>query len=483
MSPALIFLISLSALVLALLAVVLIRGLLFKPEPIEKENIEPIHVNVDKAVNDLAEMIRCKTISDKNKQNEDEAEFLKFKSKLPALFPCIFEKCSYEEPSDRAILIKWQGKAHGSPTVLMAHFDVVSAIEENWEKPPFDGIIENGVLWGRGTIDTKGTLNGILQAAEALIQSGFTPKNDVYLAFSGDEEINGHGAKDIIALFKERGIAPGIVLDEGGAVVENVMPGVRIPSALIGIAEKGMLNIEYSVDGKGGHSSYPKKEKPIKKLSSVCLKIEGKPPFKMRLSDPTVGMFKKLARYSTLPYRIIFANLWLFAPLLDAITKSAGGEINAIVRTTTAFTQMNGSSGANVIPAHATMVSNHRIIPGETVNSTLKTIENICKPYGVNVRSIGGFEPSVISRTDCEEYSRICRTALATWENILTSPYLMIACSDAYHWGEISDKVYRFSAMKLSGEERSTIHGNNERIPVTTIVKAVEFYTRFILES
>jgi carboxypeptidase PM20D1 len=156
----------------------------------------------------------------------------------------------------------------------MAHYDVVSVSEEGWEKPAFDGIIEDGVLWGRGAIDTKITLNGILSAAEHLISEDFIPQNDIYMAFGGDEEIGGHGAKDIVSLFKLRGIVPAMVLDEGGAVVNNVFPGVDKPCALIGIAEKGMLNLEYRIKSAGGHASAPKPHTPVGELSAACCRVD-----------------------------------------------------------------------------------------------------------------------------------------------------------------------------------------------------------------
>ncbi len=483
MSPVLIIILSLFTLLILFASVIILRGIMFRPIVKEKKKVLPVHINLDKSVSDLARMIRCKTISDNNKENEDEAEFIKFKSLLPDMFPNLFAACLYEEPSDRSILIKWEGRSHDAPTVLMAHFDVVSVNEEKWDHPPFEGFLENGVLWGRGTLDTKGSLNAILQAAEALVQDGFIPANDIYFAFGGDEEINGHGAEDIVVLFKERGITPGVVLDEGGAVIPNIFPGESIYGALIGIAEKGMLNVEYSVSGGGGHASSPEPNTPIGRLSAACSAIERKTPFKQRFCTPAVEMFKAFARHATLPYRIIFSNLNIFKPVLNILTKKRGGEFNALVRTTVAFTQMNGSKGMNVIPAYATMISNQRIIPGETVDSTVKTLESICAPYGVKVKKIGGFDPSVISRTDCEAYTRVGDAIEATWQDAIISPYLMVACSDSRHWGEISDKVYRFSPMRLSSEERASIHGNNERIPVTTIAQSVEFYTRFIMNS
>ena len=482
MPPYIVAILIIAAALGALITFVLVRAVMFKPAKREKVSPAPVAVNSEKAISDLAEMVRCRTVSDRNKENEDEREFEKFEALLPKLFPRVYEKCSFEKVGTRARLFRYKGRSDKSPTVMMAHYDVVSVVEEDWEKPAFDGISENGVLWGRGTLDTKGTLNGILQAAEQLISEGFVPENDIYFAFGGDEEINGNGAPDIVNLFRERGITPGAVYDEGGAVVENVFPGVKAPCALIGIAEKGMLNVEYSVKGGGGHSSAPAPHTPVGRLSAACVKMEGS-PFKFRLTPPARKMFDTLGRHSTFVYRMIFANLWLFSPVLNLLTKTQGGEMNALMRTTTAFTQMEGSKGMNVIPPYARMVSNHRLVAGDTTDSVLERIKKTVNDERVEVRMIDGMNPSVISRTDVEGWERISAAVSETWQSAIVSPYLMVACSDSRHWGVISDRVYRFSAMALSKEERGYIHGNNERIPHATVTKTVEFFLRLMKKS
>ena len=473
------------AIILVFFAVVVIRTLAFKSQNTLNEEYDEVSFDKEKAISSLASLVCCKTISRYSHEEEDEAEFQKLVDLLPTLYPNVFLVCSLKKFDDRALLFHWKGKGNdkdGKPTVLMAHYDVVPVDEDKWDKPAFDGIIENGVLWGRGSIDTKITFNGILQAAEQLISDGFVPKNDIYFAFGGDEEINGHGAKDIVALFKSRGITPGIVVDEGGAVVTNVVPGVKSAVALIGTSEKGMANIEYSVNGGGGHASSPAKITPIGRLSRACTRME-KHPFKYNLSQPAKEFFDTVCRHSTFAYRLIFANLWCFAPVLDLIGRLSGGELNAMMRTTTAFTQMSGSKGANVIPPYAYMVSNHRIADGETVDSLIERIKKTVNDDKVNIRVLTGVNPPPISRTDCEAWERVSSVTAEVWQDAIVSPYYMLACSDSRNWGEISDKVYRFSAMALSKEERATIHGNNERIPLNTIAKTVEFYVRLIQKS
>ncbi len=469
-----------AAALLILAAVLVVRAIAFKPKSKTAKAYEKVSVDGSAAARTLSELIKCKTVSCSNPDEEDKAEFDRFKNVLKELFPSVFGKCENIEIGEKSILIKWCGKSHSSPVVLMAHYDVVSAEEEKWQKPAFEGIIENGVLWGRGAIDTKVTLNGIMSAAEILIRDGFIPENDVYMAFAGDEEVAGHGAQDIVSYFNANGIKPSMVLDEGGAVVENVFPGVKAPAALIGIAEKGMVNIEYSVSGGGGHASSPERITPIGRLSRACVRMERKNPFKFRVTEPAAKMFDILARHSNFMYRLIFANLWLFSPILNIITRKQGGELNAIVRTTAAFTQMQGSKGMNVIPPQAKMLSNHRIIPGETKETVLSKIKKTVNDSNVEIRIVSGMNPSRISKTSGKAWEKLAASVADTWETAIVSPYLMLACSDSRHWSELSENVYRFSAMALSKEERGYIHGNDERIPLSTISKTVEFYIKLL---
>ena len=470
------------AVILVLAAIIVTRTLRFVPTDSKREEPVPVRFNGNKAVSDLSQMIRCKTVSHRDKSLDDSSEFEKFKELLPKLFPLVYQRCELENVNDRAMLFRWRGKSVDNPTVLMAHYDVVSVVDELWDKPAFDGIVENGVIWGRGVIDTKGSLNAILQAAEQLIADGYVPKSDVYFAFGGNEEVNGDGAPAIVKLFKDRGIVPGMVLDEGGAVVEGVFPGVSAPCAVVGIAEKGMLNVEYVVNGGGGHSSAPLPNTPIDRLSAACVKLKKK-PFKFTLTEPTLQMFDTLGRHSTFLYRMIFANLWCFAPVLNLITKLSGGQINAIARTTLAFTQMEGSKGINVIPPYARMASNSRLIPGETMEGALERIKKTVNDDKIEIRIINGMNPSVVSRTDCEGFERVKAAISDTWRDAIASPYLMTACSDSRHWGEISDKVYRFSPLTLTKEEQASIHGNNEKATVEAVKNAVEFYIRLIKMS
>ena len=468
-------------LVCAFIAVVLIRTLRFKPiagnAPVLLSEEE--HFDKDGAVRALQELVRCKTVSNADHALEDDGEFEKMIALLPELYPNVFKTCQFNRMPDRGLLFKWSGKESGEPTVLMAHYDVVPVNEEGWDKPPFEAILEDGVLWGRGTLDTKVTVNGILTAAEHLIAQGFVPEKDIYFAFSGGEEVNGLGAVHIVDWFEENGITPAMVVDEGGAVVENVFPGVTIPCGLIGIAEKGYMNVEYRTRSAGGHASAPKPHTPVGVLSRACCRMENN-PFPSHLTPPVAGMFDTLARHSNFLYRMIFANLWCFSGVLDMICRKSGGELNALMRTTVAFTQMEGSAAPNVIPPEARMVSNMRLNPMDTMDSALEYIRKTVNDPNVEVSVLSGIDPSRVSTTDCPGWGKVASAVASTWRGCVVSPYLMIQCSDSRHYGRISDRVFRFSAMDLTAEERGTIHGHNERIRVETVHRCVEFYIRLI---
>lgn len=466
-------------LIVLFIALILYRTLWFLPKESVKPDSGEVTFDAEKSIEALRKLIQCRTISYYDNSLEDDSEFLKLESFLSELYPNVIKTCERINLHKRAILLRWKGKSSDKPSVMMAHYDVVPVEEDNWQKAPFEGIIEEGVLWGRGTLDTKVTFGGVLGAADTLIASGFTPEQDIYLAFSGGEEVSGESAIKIVEYFDKNNIKPEIVVDEGGAVVKDVFPGVKEKCGLIGIAEKGMMNVSFSIESGGGHASAPKPHTPIGILSKACCDMENN-PFPMHITKPVREMFDTLGRHSSFIYRMIFANIDIFKFVLDMLCKKIGGELNALLRTTVAFTQAKGSKAPNVIPPTAVFTANLRLNPMDTVESAEKRIKDTIKNENVNVTVMDGVNPSPISETGCDAWNKVASAVAGTWEGCIVSPYLMVQCSDSRHYGRISNHVYRFSAMELTSEERASIHGNNERIKTENIGKAVEFYIRLL---
>ncbi|MCL2151196.1 MAG: M20 family peptidase [Coriobacteriia bacterium] len=459
--------------------ILLARGLAFQPPTFAAPAIQEAVVDAERATASLAAMVSCKTVSSKDESLVDETEFERFRALLGSLYPHVYQACSLERVGLTGLLYHLPGESAAEPVVLMSHYDVVPAEDDAWEKPPFGGIVEDGFIWGRGTLDTKSTLCGVLEAAEQLLGQGFIPKNDLYFAFSGDEEIGGPSAPDIVDRLEQRGIRPVMVVDEGGAVVEGIFPGVGQPCALVGIAEKGYLDIELSIETQGGHASAPLPITSIGQLAQAVVRIESH-PFANRLSPAVAEMFDTLGRHSNLLYRVIFANLWCFKPLLDSICRKTGGELNAMMRTTCAFTMMEGSNAYNVLPPLAKMSANLRLMGGETPESAIEYLKSVVDNPRIKYEIIYGVNPSVVSRTDGQPWQLLKDTIQQTWPEALVSPYLMVAASDSRHFCRISEGVYRFSAMVLSRAERESIHAHNERIPIKTLERIVQFYVRLM---
>lgn len=465
--------------VLIFILVLVVRTLQFKPHEQEAVKIEEVAVNEEKIVNDMVAMIQCKTVSHMDESLTDWKEFEKFQALLAERFPLVHEKATLEKIGKTGLLYCIKGRSSEKPSVCMSHYDVVPIEEEGWVKPAFEGIVEDGVIWGRGTLDTKGTLLGVMEAAEQLLAEGYVPENDLYFSFSGEEEISGNSCPDIVDYLAEKNIIPAIVVDEGGAVVENVFPGVPGECALIGIAEKGGVDLKFSMESEGGHASTPPVHTILGQLSQAVVDIESH-PFKRQLSKPVAEMFDTLGRHSTFLYRMIFANLWCFEPVLDMICKKSGGELNAMMRTTVAVTKMEGSKAYNVLPPKASFGINMRLIGTDTMESAIQYLKGVIKNDKIKVEVVEGMNPSICSDTSCEEWGKLKNAIQQTWPEAIVSPYLMMACSDSRHYCKITDRVYRFSAMRMSTEERAMIHGNNERVPIETLVTTVQFYVRLM---
>jgi carboxypeptidase PM20D1 len=425
-------------------------------------------------------MLKRPTVSARDEESVDRKPFEDFIALLPELYPKTHMTLTRERVAGYSLLYRWRGRSPDAPVVLMAHYDVVPAPAEGWTNPPFSGLVKDGCVWGRGSIDTKVTVAGIFEAVERLVGEGFVPEHDVYLSFGADEEIGGvKGTPSIVALLKERGIKPLAVLDEGGAVVRGAFPGVKEPIAVIGTAEKGRTDLELTVRAPGGHSSSPSGDDPAARLARAIIRLDKK-PFRAHFTKTNLEMFDILGRHTPFGLRAVFSNLWLFKPLLLRMFVKNGGETAAMCRTTFAVTMLEASRSANILPNTVRAVANIRNSVGESVGYDVGRVKRVINDDRVEVKTIFSAEPSPVSDTSGAGYELVRSTVAETYPDAIVTPYIMLAQSDSRHYAPICRDVFRFTPLELSREERESMHNLNEHLPTEKFGKCIEFYVRLI---
>lgn len=463
---------------LMLILVLLVNTLRFKPLKSHVKPIELLELEEESILNNLSKMIQVKTVSHLDESLMDHEAFDQFKRLLDELYPKVRQTCEIKYIGPRGILYKWKGHSDEKPVVLMSHYDVVPVEEAAWQVAPFSGSVIDGTLWGRGTLDTKTTLLSVMESAEKMIKEGYKPSNDIYFSFAGDEEISGPSAPLIVDYLRSINVKPHLVLDEGGVVIDDVFPGVRKSAALIGIGEKGYLDLEVTFTSKGGHASAPPNHSIMSQLNKWLVQVE-KQPMKSSITPPIKAMFDRLGRHSTFAYRLIFSNLWLFSPLLKILFKRIGGQMNALIRTTIAPTMLSASTAFNVLPSTCKVGLNCRLLNTNTIESTQAHILSFLRE-DYEVKIVESREASKISRIDTEQFQILEEVISGMWPQAIVSPYLMTAATDSRHFCEISDHVMRFAPMYITGEELSLIHSHNERIRVETVIESVQFYCQLL---
>jgi len=470
-------LISLGGILILLITIILIRTFTFKEKNKDSQN-KDLNLEQDDVVYKLGELIKIKTISYENKELIDFTVFQKYIDKTKELYPLVFKKCEFTQTKEYAIKLKLKGKSDEKPTVLMAHFDVVP-VTDGWDHDPFLGEVVDGYLYGRGTLDTKNTMACILSALEKALENNYIPNNDLYLCFGSNEEVYGDSQVKIVEELKSQGITPSLVFDEGGGVLKNAFPGVKDDVAFIGVVEKGMVNIKLSLDTNGGHSSTPKKNGPIIRLSKALTKLE-KNPMKPKLINSSNEMLKVMGKHASFGLKLIFANMWLFKGLVKKLFTVVSADTRALLTSTFAFTTINGGNQTNVIPNHVEANINVRIAPFNTLDDVLNHVKKVINDDEIKITYSDVNKMYGESDFTSQGYQIIKETTLETFDNVVVAPFIMLGGTDARHYNEISNCVLRFSPMKVSNEDRKGIHGLNERIKVEHLKQCLEFYQRLL---
>lgn len=450
-----------------------------------------VEIDAAAAVERFAGAIRIPTISFENVEDTDSASFRTLHDYFEASYPLVHESLTREIIAGLSLLYTWEGSEPGlEPVVLMGHQDVVPVIpgtEEDWTHPAFAGVVDDEYVWGRGSMDDKISVVAILEAVEALLAEGYQPRRTIYLAFGHDEEVGGvRGAAEIARVLEARGAEPyAFVVDEGGAVTRDMVPGVEGAVALVGIAEKGYVNLELLVEGGGGHSSTPPANTNIGILAQAISELEEN-PFPTRLEGAALSMFDYLAPEMGFGGRMAFANLWLFEPLVTRMLVSDPSSAS-MVRTTTAVTIVEGGVKANVLPISARAIVNHRIIPGETTQSVLERVRSIISDDRVQVSIHGeeGVDPSPVSDPSGAAFAMLARTIRQALdgEDVIVAPYLVMGGTDAKYYSGRSPNVFRFLPAPMEADALQRIHGTNERMTIEGFIGSIQFFQQLIRNS
>ena len=469
-----------------LVAILLIKTFLFTApsNQFEIKTLEDVAFDPEIVTDHLAKSLQFHTISYQDSTKFNSVPFLNLHKYLEEVFPHVHKSLKKEIVNQYSLLYTWQGKGETlKPILLMAHQDVVPVEQETqnqWIQPPFEGKIADGFIWGRGALEVKCGLMGILEAIELLLRNGFQPERTVYLAFGHDEEIGGsQGVVKIAELLRSRNIAFEFVLDEGGVIVNRIIPGTSKPVALMGIAEKGYLTLELKVETKGGHSSMPPKHTAVGILSEAITKLENNPfPANMQFASQ---LFQYVGPDMPFFQRMIFANMWLTRSLIERKLSELPA-MNANIRTTAAPTMFKGSDKENVLPMHAAAIINLRIMPDESVASVIEYVTKTINNPQVKIRTSGiASNPPPVTDIHAEGYEiikkTICQTATS---ELIVAPFLVIATTDSRHFIKLSENVYRFIPIILKQQDLNRVHGVNERISIENYLQMVKFYYRLI---
>jgi len=427
----------------------------------------------------LARAVRVRTVSEEVRDGADFANMDRFRELLAEMFPALHRDLRHEVVGGHSLLFTWEGRGAGAPVMLVAHMDTVPANAASWQRDPFGGSIDDGYVWGRGTLDDKGSLMAILEAVERLVEAGFRPAQRVYLAFGHDEENDGFGATAIAALLAERGEHLRMVLDEGGIITEGVVEGLNRPYALIGVAEKGYLSLRLTKVGVAGHSSMPRGSTAIGTLARALVALEDN-PMPARLEEPARATLETLAPELPLSRRLAFSNLWLFGSTVEGIMGSSPATA-AMVRTTTAVTVVNGGLKANVLPTQASAIVNFRILPGDSIEDVQRHVRDVVREYGVEIEIVGtSNEASPVSSYTSPAYLTLKEAIASVFPEAVVGPGLVVGTTDARHYVPIATDVYRFLPLWLQADDLKRFHGTDERIAVKGYADMVRFYHRLL---
>jgi carboxypeptidase PM20D1 len=482
-------LIGLLALVALLVAIVAVNTWRKGSRQVDVPPFAPMAIDEKAAGESLAAAVRAKTVSSPTDATLSTDQFEALHAHLQARYPKLHAALKREVVAGLSLLYTWPGSdTAAKPILLMAHQDVVPiapGTEGDWQAEPFAGTIRDGYVWGRGAWDNKANLISQMEAIEMLVGAGFKPKRTVYLAFGADEEVGGlRGAKAMAKLLAERQVKLDFVIDEGLLITEGVLPGLKAPTAIVGVAEKGFMSVALGVAATPGHSSMPPPQgtSAIAMMSAALGRLDNN-QFPARIQGVAREMFETVAPEMSGFGRVALSNLWLFGPIVRKQLE-AGASTNAMMHTTTALTIVNAGNKENVLPGRAEATVNFRLLPGDTLASVSEHVKQTVANERVEFKVLpGAAEPSKVAPTDSASYRLIERTVRELFPGTVVAPGLMIGGTDSQHFGLVADQIYKFSPVRAKAEDLPRFHGTNERITTANLAELIRFYHRLVSQA
>ena len=465
-----------------LIALVVVRTLMHQPPASINTDLVEIELNEAALAERLSQSIQFQTISFQSPELKDQSQFSAFIDWVHTSYPRVHQSLDYIQLND-TMLYRWPGSdASLQPILVTGHYDVVPVIpgsESQWQQPPFSGAIVDGLIWGRGALDDKSGVLGILEAVTYLLDAGHQPQRTVYLSFGHDEEIGGReGAAAVAAYLKDQGVQLAWSLDEGSFIFDGLIAGVDSLVAAINVAEKGSITLDIVAAAEGGHSSMPPQTSAITDLARAITQLE-EHPVPGGLEGLDADMFDNISRHMPFVPRVFFANQWLFGGLIND-QLSGAPTTNAMLRTTTAPTMLSGSVKTNVLPIEAVATVNFRIHPRDSMDSIESYVTDLVASDSISVHRRGGADASAVSDWKAPGFAIIAQSMREIHGDIPVAPGLMIAASDSRHYGKVADNAYRFNPIRLTPELLTGFHGTNEKIAVADYAQGVRGYIRII---
>ncbi len=442
--------------------------------------MENFKKRVEKYAENFSKLIKADTTT-VPPDSRDIERFYEFYRLLGDVFPNIIKKCEYED-FDGSFLLKWKGNNNvKKPAMFLYHHDVVPADSSKWTHSPFGGEITDGKLWGRGTLDTKCGLWGVLQAADELAKDGFTPDRDIYFASTRNEESSGIGAHSISDTLNERGITLDMIFDEGGFILPDSIGCTNGVFAMVAVGEKIPTTIKFIAKGKGGHASMPEKNSPLVRISKLILDIEKNDPFPPYISETSAKMLKCFAPFMN-KHKFIFSHPKFFAPFAKRILPKLSPVAGIYIKTTLAFTMSGASVSPNVLPSEAWVTGNMRSVPHQPPEECIKILEKICKKYDVKMEYKLSDRVSKVTDYKDEAFNLMKDAILSSYDTVDdVVPYTANAATDSGICAKYCNQCIRINPFLISKAQRSSIHAVDENIDIKTLVPAVDCF-RYIIE-